>query len=817
MVGALWTGISGLAGQQTALDNESNNIANVNTIGYKSSRISFADQMYQNKIGKGTTILDAEKLYNQGNLKATGVAFDMALSGDGFFAVSNTRGAGMSETYYTRAGNFRMGDDGTLQDAAGNSVQGWAMTSLSDSDVVSTDPNIKKFTDDFVKLGASQIINNTNTIETITTKMTDYTESARADSMTVFTGAGYKTKAAKVSDVEALISSYSSALINYKNEPTAISITPGLYTNTLNYANGMANLNSNGDTISVYVDGAKYSQSWDTDIKTTMQKFTDQLSNIAGINAWITDSSTTDTRNPTDVDGYIRIESLIPGDNITISQLAITSSTGISTPGVLNDNSVKVEAGGGYAAVTAARDALKEVVTGKQQDVYDDIDLENLDGSQDYTYQISMYDYSTNQNISVPTVPLDITNPTSVQDIVNALNSTDPFSETTADTGDGTQVWTLDTAFPTTLAEEYTFRIGTASLTIPSGTLATNVAGLINADATLGALVTATAGSNPLVITDKAGGDTKFVPTLEKEAVAGELPFYVKAYNINGNVVIETLDTNYELEVSGSMKLKNGNYSATKTTTAAVADKEAHTFDQTVLPKPNGISTFSLNVDGGANTVYTTPASIDALVSAINLNPPAGTAITASNEGGKLVLTANAVNTPFTPNLTVDSVDLVKNTISSGRQGANAEFLEITSTVEQSGSRGELQLKLDTLGISNSPFGDFSVDSTGMIIMSQDGASFAIGQVAIALFNDNRGLEPVGDNLLQSTEQSGTAIYNLNNNKTADVKSNTLELSTADLSESLVNLMVFQRAFEANAKSITTADTILNTLIQLKR
>ena len=85
MVGALWTGISGLAGQQTALDNESNNIANVNTIGYKSSRLSFADQMYQDKIGKGVTILDAEKLYIQGNLKLTGVSYDMALSGDGFF------------------------------------------------------------------------------------------------------------------------------------------------------------------------------------------------------------------------------------------------------------------------------------------------------------------------------------------------------------------------------------------------------------------------------------------------------------------------------------------------------------------------------------------------------------------------------------------------------------------------------------------------------------------------------------------------------------------------------------------------------------
>ena len=73
MIGALWTGISGLASQQKALDNEANNIANVNTIGYKASRISFADQIYQDRIGKGSTVLDAEKLYTQGGTKLTGV------------------------------------------------------------------------------------------------------------------------------------------------------------------------------------------------------------------------------------------------------------------------------------------------------------------------------------------------------------------------------------------------------------------------------------------------------------------------------------------------------------------------------------------------------------------------------------------------------------------------------------------------------------------------------------------------------------------------------------------------------------------------
>ena len=89
MIGALWTGISGLAAHQTALDNESNNIANVNTVGYKAGRISFADQIYQGKIGKGSFVQDAEKIFVTGGSKITGVEYDVALQGDGFLTVIN--------------------------------------------------------------------------------------------------------------------------------------------------------------------------------------------------------------------------------------------------------------------------------------------------------------------------------------------------------------------------------------------------------------------------------------------------------------------------------------------------------------------------------------------------------------------------------------------------------------------------------------------------------------------------------------------------------------------------------------------------------
>jgi flagellar hook protein FlgE len=239
MIGALWTGISGLSSQQKALDNESNNIANVNTIGYKASRISFADQMYQDRIGKGSKILDSEKLYTQGNLKLTGVNYDMALSGDGFFTVVNTRSSGAAETLYTRAGNFRMGDNGTLQDAAGNEVQGWMMTAIdSQNDVTSTNPNVNVFNTDYTKLLGSKIIRHSTYVETITAKATDYTTTAKSDSSTVFSGDGGKTKSSKISDIEEAIKDYTSWLQKLKDEPDASSASSIAQVSQVNFKSG---------------------------------------------------------------------------------------------------------------------------------------------------------------------------------------------------------------------------------------------------------------------------------------------------------------------------------------------------------------------------------------------------------------------------------------------------------------------------------------------------------------------------------------------------------------------------------------------------
>ncbi len=749
MIGSLWTGISGLAGAQTALDNESNNIANVNTIGFKSSRISFADQMYQNNIGKGTQVLAAEKMYIQGNLKTTGVNYDVALSGDGFFAVSNTRGSGTAETFYTRAGNFRMGDSGTLQDSLGNEVQGWAVG--TEPITTSSNPNVSIFTSDYTKLLSSKIITYSSSIETITAKATDYTLTAVSDDATVLSGYGLKTKYGKISDVEELVKAYSTALQNLKSDPNSSSSSAIAQISHIDLPdNGVTGaIAKDGDQVYIYIDGNKISQSFIAGTDTTdgyiktMKAFADKISETPGLKAYVANNDTSYTPSTLDanvIKGVLRIESIIPGQSFTISSVGMVSS-GTDKPGTYGNDTI-AESGKGVGALESIRNALNKAITGKQTDVYTIGDL-NLTtpvpvaavahtsgtGSDDLTYQISIFSNALGENVIVPASPLNLTNMGSVDEIVAAINDED---------------W---------------------------------------------------------------GG-----------AGMNTLPTYIKAYNINGSLVVRTLDSNFDVEFSGELKgpiSEEQSIGVSGTATGPVSFLGVAIPGSVVGDTPS--TTVGKIIAGKAAILAGNPTLQDISVS--------GTTLTltykhsAADVSEPLSATSAGITFGLAEELTKGSLlgDIKRNTSYSGREGTGAEFLEIKTRIDQTASKGSLQLRLDTLGISDSAFGDFEVDSTGLITMSQDGAMFAVGQIAIAKFITNRGLEPIGNNLLSSTLASGDPIYNLNNNKTAEVKSNTLELSTADLSESLVNLMVFQRAFEANSKSITTADTILNTLIQLKR
>ena len=151
MMRSLYSGVSGLQNHQTRMDVIGNNIANVNTTGFKRGRVNFQDMISQQlsgaakpteekggvnpkEVGLGMTVAAIDTVFTQGNLQSTGISTDIAIQGNGFFIEKNGE-----KSYYTRAGAFSLDQNGTLVNPAnGMRVQGWMARELNGEMVVQT-------------------------------------------------------------------------------------------------------------------------------------------------------------------------------------------------------------------------------------------------------------------------------------------------------------------------------------------------------------------------------------------------------------------------------------------------------------------------------------------------------------------------------------------------------------------------------------------------------------------------------------------------------------------------------------------------------
>ncbi|MBN1380253.1 MAG: flagellar basal-body rod protein FlgG [Deltaproteobacteria bacterium] len=133
MIRSLYTAATGMAAQQLEQDVIANNLANVNTVGFKKSRANFQDLMYQVysqagstsatgiqlpvgvEIGMGVKPISIQKIYTQGDYQSTGNSLDLAIDGDGFFQIDDGNG----ETVYTRNGSFKLNSDGNICNSEG--------------------------------------------------------------------------------------------------------------------------------------------------------------------------------------------------------------------------------------------------------------------------------------------------------------------------------------------------------------------------------------------------------------------------------------------------------------------------------------------------------------------------------------------------------------------------------------------------------------------------------------------------------------------------------------------------------------------------
>ena len=136
MLKGLWTAATGMAAQQLNVDIIANNLANVNTAGFKKSRADFQDLMYQTlrvpgamtaagtqlptgiQVGMGSRPMGVQKLFSQGDYNQTNNELDLAIEGKGFFKVVSN-----DEEVYTRAGNFKIDSEGYICTPSGDRLQ----------------------------------------------------------------------------------------------------------------------------------------------------------------------------------------------------------------------------------------------------------------------------------------------------------------------------------------------------------------------------------------------------------------------------------------------------------------------------------------------------------------------------------------------------------------------------------------------------------------------------------------------------------------------------------------------------------------------
>jgi len=842
MMRSLWAGVSGLQAHQIAMDVEGNNIANVNTAGFKYSRVNFADMLSQTakiatapqgelggknpmQIGLGTQVSSVTKIFKQGSVQTTDKNTDLAIQGDGFFVVSPDGGS----TYkYSRNGDFSFDALGNFTDSNGYIIQGWTRDSDT-GEIDSTTPigNITippGLTTPANDTGYITLKANLNSGNTIVNKASIYTldqhngwvdkngdniQSALETHNENDVGQNaFNTKKElyeRGQDFGALFNANGEAFNLQNNQGMWISYTESR-TNNITIttdASGTTdiNLTINGETITdSFV-------STDNDaLATQIASLINAKTHLTGVVAQVTGGNELYLTNTNKTGTEDKTKNIIVTKNVG-DQTAVTTTSVItaykyaytSTP-LNTTHSYNHTVDRKFTTTEDLRNAI-------QTDARLWVDYTH-DGAQDKNdgVQVTVNDQGQFQ----------IENPTG-----DALNSDDgdiTNSTTTSTLAAGTTT-TESILFPNTTIFPSGVTVGANPLTLPAGTIVNGAA--------LAADTTYPAGDNTINSITLVN-DVTFPPdiTLKGASPANDVTL------ITGTNYLNVDDHNMYISVTALSDATNNVSQNSKFTTSIAALQG------------------TLNSGSGLRTTQNIYAANHA--SSIDVYDSLGTKHTVRFEFTKTGYTTDGgtewsilINVPEPGDINLGSYpkNIVTGSISFNSDGSLATFnptnLTYTanngSTPNQNielrfGSLGKFDgmtsfdAQSNTSGISQDgyPGGDLAgirVDETGTLIGSfTNGRSFGLAQVSMAKFTNNGGLESDGGNAFIQTSNSGDPIIGQAAvGGRGFIQASALEMSNVDLSRSLTQLIVIQRGFQANSKTITTSDQMLNTLLQLKQ
>lgn len=827
MMRSLWSGVSGLQSHQVAMDVESHNIANVNTVGFKYSRANFSDQFSQTarpatapegelggknpmQIGLGTQIVSTQQIFSQGSIETTDSNTDMAIQGNGFFIVSPDGGL---TRYYTRNGQFTRDSLGNFVDNNGYIVQGWMRDEktntidptgpikniviepgLSIPANATTEINYKGNLNSGNEIGSQSspiysldhhhgwvdkngdgLINNNNELFG-TTELGNSTENNENWAEFYTDKKGNVKMHEKGVDLGVIFNEKGSSLNLRENQGIWVSYADAKYTsgeiNNLNAQNGT---NLNIDLNGVNIQG---------NVKTLgeIEALINAKQAQTGVSA-----------------------SIVNGDRL---QLVNQNNTGTTE----NMKNIKLVANAGNNA-----NAVSGLIFGGANQGAPTTGSATIITAYKYTYSKAAPDTATHEYNDATdrkvrtTEDLRRAMQTDARLYVNYNEGANGVTQILQAAGaQAVTAWKVQNGEFTERATanrndgvEVTINAqGQFSISNPAGDAWNEEDG--NGAAAGGG--GANAGNDTIDNRDpqKPATNNNRVPD-DHTLTLTVTGFSSDTVNVNQKL------TDVFSSISGS--LTSGSSSTKVSSAIKMASHSMTTEIYDSLGSKHEVAIEFRKVEQTEEN-GTRWSMVIRVPEPAQINPDAPVykniitgEIRFKSDGSILGYQPSSITlTPNNGSNAGQTIALNFGTLGGFEGMRSYDAKSSTDNIAQDGYKG---------GTLN----DLRIDENGKIIGSfTNGRSLALAQVGMATFTNNNGLENLGGNVFGETANSGTAVIGAaNSGARGKISGSALEMSNVDLSRAFTQLIVVQRGYQANSKTITTSDTMLNTLLQLKQ
>lgn len=849
---SLWSGVSGLQAHQVAMDVEGNNISNVNTKGFKYSRADFGTMFSQTvkiataptdgrggsnplQIGLGVSVSSTTRIHSQGSVQTTNKNTDVAINGDGFFMVSDDGGL---TRYLTRDGDFKLDAYGNFVNNAGFVVQGWNINWDNQTiDSSRTPQNI--FIDPGMHIPAAKstevaIKANLNSGLNIGTSSRNL---YALDSVH-----GWNTKTQRAEDEND-----TGTTQFYTTSKNAVEVTEkGVDAGSLFNAKGQGLNLRDGQGIWVSYADAKFT----TDRANGANVFDPNLTVAQQNNVIFWGNKDISVTLDINLNG-VRIQN----DNIRSLDEAIAYINTFTAPTDTRD-------GTGVKAVKKADGSGIEFVNDNADGTTDNmknIDLTVNVGNSAGERNTIIYNANTGvfspqggnlttaqndtdwiagaaqvgqpQNVKVVTAHKYIysSNPVTIPPMINpdggpafqpnnGNRPTDPASANYWDAIQGSLKNTTERTFRTTEdLRELLQRDARYGVDYNGSGIIDNATPTFDAnDINQAVKVVVTENGNFAIsnanetstIPANAGAGANAATTNPKNMSFNITAYSNKQGTVSTNDAFTKIFKAFDgvLTVGGQIKeseqLKLSAFSAGLEIYDSLGSK--HTLEVQFVKQ-------STTQDGGNEWQMIIRVPEPAEINTTGEGPTniiVGTA-RFNNDGSLANYTPKTIN--FSPNNGAAPNQQIK--LSFGTSGSNDGLVSSNSASTLTGQA------TDGYTSGNLKPDAIRVDDKGNILGEfTNGKTFAVAKIAMASVANNSGLEEIGGNLFKVTANSGNIVVGeAGTGGRGEMKTSALEMSNVDLSRSLTELIIIQRGYQANSKTISTSDQMLQTLIQLKQ